>query len=970
VRRRLANTRVTLQAVPDFAANTELNYRTQVTTRRQDRATTLRLASIVTLTFIVIGFGLRLLTILPVIVSTPLFIALFVVMLGYAYAKFLQKRPATSDLLLGLATLGIAVLFGFVNYAPTMAMAYVLIFGPAVAGAAVLSHFITYQVCYFMAVNERIRLKPVRRWQWYWSLILTTWKSPRRCPELTAYRLSFIALVVAFVFGGWVLTVVERTWLAPYAAMFGVIGFIVALPTLWLLMDESGLVSPTSMLDALKVTRDALTTFVCYNRHQVEAAGLFRFPTKELRQPFRRDIALGCSLALLTTALVGVSVSSPSVLIEQYWRTPKTRTAAKTAEVILSPEEAVFARQLPPERQAQYIEAKKLDHQARDSASFWERIRQAAWRYFVATVFVLLLCWLGPGIVFFAVLWFVGGRLLTRYHQALEAPDAYEVPYQPTRKEIAGGMRSHTPWDNRVERITWSNDPLEREHFYLGTSLEGDFPVLLHEKLLQTHAHLLGDTGSGKTALGITPLITQLIDRENASVLIIDLKGDRALFEAAREESMRLGIPFKWFTNITGKSSFVFNPLRQSHVGAMTTNQLTQGILQALALEYGEDYGRGYFSALNEAVLSTYMKHHRKSIASFKELHGFVSDKEAYRNIGSLDDWEKARHLAAIVDKLAQVVPLNVSEKDVPDRPRVIKEQIDLPTMLSERQVIYFYLSSAQEQTTVPKIAKLAMFSLLTAASRRGDGENNRVYVFVDEFQRVISDNIRIFLEQARSMKLHFILANQTVGQLDRTGTDLTDLVESCTSFKQSFRATDEKSIKRLIETSGEGVYHSLQWTQLLNDSFNEDDDDALSLSAARRQSPNGYAQTKVTETAGPRLEKNTVIEVSARPLASFVKFAESKGYTSYSGYWTTVLSEFHITEALYGVREEANWPALDDRTVNVTPDEEPPAKGSKFIESKKPIPKPTDVPAGFDDDLEKRIEQAGEQLAKKDQKK
>ena len=107
------------------------------------------------------------------------------------------------------------------------------------------------------------------------------------------------------------------------------------------------------------------------------------------------------------------------------------------------------------------------------------------------------------------------------------------------------------------------------------------------------------------------------------------------------------GIPFKWFTNVTDRSSFVFNPLRQSHVKTMTTNQLTQGILQALSLEYGEDYGRGYFSALNESVLATYMKHHRKHIGSFKQLHAFVSDRNALPEIGSLDDWEKTRHLAA-----------------------------------------------------------------------------------------------------------------------------------------------------------------------------------------------------------------------------------------------------------------------------------------------------------------------------------
>ena len=41
-----------------------------------------------------------------------------------------------------------------------------------------------------------------------------------------------------------------------------------------------------------------------------------------------------------------------------------------------------------------------------------------------------------------------------------------------------------------------------------------------------------------------------------------------------------------------------------------------------------------------------------------------------------------------------------------------------------------------------------------------------------------------------------------------------------------------------------------------------------------------------------------------------------------------------------------------------------------KFIDKKVPIPKPTDVPAGFDDDLEKRLEQAGANQATKPPKK
>lgn len=959
MRRRLKNTRVTVQAkaLPASAYATGLNYRTLVTTPGRDAATTLRLVSIVTLLFIAVGFGLRIISILPLVASVPLFAIIAVGLLGTSYWRFITRRFALTHIALSVAVIGVSVLFGLVNYARTTTSAYLFIFGIAVGASALLSYFITLQICFFMASNERVRLRTQRRYQRYWWFV-PTGKTPRQCPEIAIFRLSFSALALAFALGYGVLILAEGTEFASYAPMLGVVGFLVSLPTLWLLMSDLGDAPKAPLVRTVTAAWRALTTFVCYNRHGVHAAGLFRFPTQALRPHLSRDVALGVTLAILTTALVGVSVSSPQVLIDRYRQAPKTAEPRPT-EFRLSPIEEKFAAQLSPADHARYIEAKQAGRKAAQSASWWEGVKRVATNFFIATAAVLLLCWLGPFAVLFAVLWFTGGRLLFRYHAALEAADAYEVPPQPTEKELAAGKRGITPWDNRIERIMWSDDPLEREHLYLGSALEGDYPVLLHRDLLFTHAHILGDTGSRKTSIGIAPLLTQLLAREDCSILIIDLKGDKSLFEAAREEADAVGIPFKWFTNITGRSSFVFNPLAQSHVPLMTTNQLTEGILQALALDYGDDYGRGYFSTLNDLVLGGYLKRHRKHIGSFKELHRFVSDKNAFQGIGSADDWEKARHVARIVEKLADIGPMNVTVPDV-ENPQVISEQIDLPSMLKQNQVTYFYLSSAQEQATTPKIAKLALFSLLTAASRRGKGEKHRVYVFIDEFQRVVSENISLFLEQARSMRLHFILANQTIGQLERNGVDLTAVVESCTTFKQSFRATDEASIKRIMETSGEGVYHSLQWTQLLNDAFNEDDDDHLSIRAAMKQGEDGFAASKVTETVGPLLEKNTIIEVSALPLASFVRFSEASGYTQFSGYPLAVLSEYHITKALHGYREESDWPEVDTRTILVTPSDQPPFPPT-LLEPSIAIPKPKGIPEGFDDDLERRINEASE---------
>jgi hypothetical protein len=997
MRRRLATTRIVIQAeaLPPSAENTQLNYRTRVTTKGQDAARTIRLVSVVTLNFIVIAFGLRILTLVPYFVSVPFFVCLIVLSLTAAYSKFLKGRPSAGNLIAVPLLILICLLFALVDYAPTTRSAYVLIFGAAVIGAATLSHFITLQSCYFMAVNERLRLRTMRRYQRYWWFVPTL-KTPRHCPEVATYRESLAAVAAAFAVGYGVLLMTERTHLSSFAAMFGVIGFVAALPAFWMLSNDLGWLSGSNAPQAslaltVRATWRALTTFVCYNRHNVQAAGLFRFPTKALRPPWSRDAALGATLALLTTALVGVSVSSPQYLIEQYWKPSKaaapvardaTATAPQTGvrpapfvpseEDILTPAQRQFASQLSPEQRARYLAEKKRDREAKDSASWWTATKWSIEKVLIGIAAVLLLCWLGPFAVLFAVLWFTGGRLLARYYQALEAHDAYELPPEPTKKELESGKRGITPWDNRIERIIWSPDELEAEHFYLGSGIEGDYPVLLHRDLLNAHAHILGDTGSRKTSIGIAPLLTQIIARQDSSILIIDLKGDKSLFEAAREEADTAGIPFKWFTNVTGRSSYVFNPFAQSHVHRLTTNQLTQGILQALALEYGEDYGRGYYSAMNELVLTGYLRNHRKHIRSFRELHRFLCDKAAYP--GSGEDWEKTRHVTGVVDKLAQVGPMNVTgsagggSAGGVGSAGAVEAQIDIPSMLREKQVIYFYLSSAQEQASVPKIAKLAMFSLLTAASRREKGEDKRVYVFVDEFQRVISENISIFLEQARSFKLHFILANQTIGQLEKDGVNLTDVVESCTAYKQSFRATDEKSIKRIMESSGEAIYHSMQWTQFLNDAFVDTDDEALSFSQAlaqgldpqaHEQGLDGVAAARVSESEGPRLERNTVIEVSAMPLASFVRFSESSGYTQFSGYRTTVLSEYHITKALFGHREETGWPEVDERTVLVTPDEDPIVQ-SRFIEKNVPIAKPTDVPKDFDADLEQRLDAAG----------
>jgi hypothetical protein len=166
--------------------------------------------------------------------------------------------------------------------------------------------------------------------------------------------------------------------------------------------------------------------------------------------------------------------------------------------------------------------------------------------------------------------------------------------------------------------------------------------------------------------------------------------------------------------------------------------------------------------------------------------------------------------------------------------------------------------------------------------------------------------------EQARSSKVHFIVAHQNVEQLDRKGVDVRDTISSCTAFKQYFRASDPKTIKLLEEMSGEGMFESLTWTQNREPFMRYDDDQTFSPNAA------AGGVLEVSETHAHRLERNTIMDISAAPNTSFVSFTEGSHFTQFGSYVTPIVSDYHISLREYDRRERAHWPAASDDTVIV----------------------------------------------------
>ena len=487
-------------------------------------------------------------------------------------------------------------------------------------------------------------------------------------------------------------------------------------------------------------------------------------------------------------------------------------------------------------------------------------------------------------LVFVSILWCTAGTLLCRFDAALS---------KPTRKDVS-------EWDNYIDRIVNSNDELEREHLFVGVTEKGDYPILVHQDIHDQHAHIVGDSGASKTALGIAPQVTQKIAKADSTVVIVDLKGDKALFETCRREAERTGkLKFRWISNEVGQSTFGFNPFLQSHNAKLSVEQLSQQLLQGLSLDYGIQYGAGYFTAMNEIVLNNVLR--EAGARSFAELGEHLSDRRWYATIGHEDDWKQARHLSALVKRLGSSQSINLTPDMHPDRPAVHAQAIDMANLYEEPQVIYLWLRSAVEPTNAPAIARLFLWAMFTAASHQPQ-DKNRVYFFIDEMQQIISDGMKLIFEQFRDLGGTIIAAHQTAGQLRRQGTDLADTIDSCTAMKQVFRASDIHSLERWEKFSGTRMENVPTWYQPFERGTGEIVERYDPLLADK-----GLVRISPEEKA--RLGINDLMAVSSRRHSSLVRFTFGSGYTQFAGATVPMKSQYHISFDEYQRRRQAPWP-------------------------------------------------------------
>ncbi|MHB0958740.1 MAG: type IV secretory system conjugative DNA transfer family protein [Pirellulaceae bacterium] len=489
-----------------------------------------------------------------------------------------------------------------------------------------------------------------------------------------------------------------------------------------------------------------------------------------------------------------------------------------------------------------------------------------------------------------------------------------------------------TPTEVFADRLRHSRNPIERRSLFMGRSLHQGLPVLWDTNGLVQHGHIVGPPGSGKTSLGINTIARQLMAIGDGPLIIFDGKGDMGLFNSVRHWAHVLGREFKWFTNRPLHSTYVFNPWDNRLIKRLTLPDLLGHFTQSLNLHHGTEYARAFFGMqardqLRQAILETVPDVATRSIVSttgkrqlfpkhgpvqsFRDLLSILKDR-----ISNADELRAAQHLAMIVEALCDFDQLNLAPNTKPGHPAV-SEAIFMPEVIEKKQVVYFYLTGALDNVSVAEIARLAIYSLYTAAVHYCEqhGFPARIYTIWDEAQIMISKNIEYVLTQSRSHGMSCLLAHQAMGQLNPPGgIDLRDLVIQCTMFKLIFGARDPWFLDHIVRTSGSTKYYGQGYDVAAADALKG----RVGLAATCRDR-DGEQRVRIQEYIGPRLTYQDVLDVSTHPNLSLCSVGIPTPLCPFRG-WFPMHTQWPVHMSTQQHYERYPWPKKTPATIETQP--------------------------------------------------
>jgi hypothetical protein len=441
-------------------------------------------------------------------------------------------------------------------------------------------------------------------------------------------------------------------------------------------------------------------------------------------------------------------------------------------------------------------------------------------------------------------------------------------------------------WHAIVRKMRNSKNPAESESLLMGYVAADASPIMVDRRLCLQHIHVLGATGTNKSSMGLAPMIEQLISFGDASVIIIDLKGDSPEMYYAADAAVQAFRPqtkMQFFSLENKTRTQIFNPFLTRGWTDLGQSERDDILCTCCGLVYGFDYGKGFFTSCNSAVVHAANLCNPDAM-SFRQLSPEVSALLSDESLGLLPELRKAGiHAQAVIQRLASYDSMNVTQENAPSA-EALENRIELIDYFQQPQVGYFRLPSTTSTIGAPAIARLVLYFLIIAG--RMAKRNTKVHVIIDEFQRVGSQGLDQMLQLARSHDIGLVLANQSMSDLYSNSPAVFHAVSGCCGIRQWFSVNSVDDINMLSTLMG--THEVIQETV------------TVGTEVSRSYRTEHVPRARV-------IDLHTMSE--NRNLSVLLVGGSGQGYARYNGTPFVCYNDYHITPEEFKRRKDMPWP-------------------------------------------------------------
>lgn len=338
--------------------------------------------------------------------------------------------------------------------------------------------------------------------------------------------------------------------------------------------------------------------------------------------------------------------------------------------------------------------------------------------------------------------------------------------------------------------------------------------VFIPSKSCEYHVDIVGGTGTGKSFKVILPFIRQDIVKNRIGAFIYDAKSEMARMIAFYIEEAGREKEFKYFDLGCFEKSMTYNPLYSGTADEIANKVFT-------GLYYDKDKESPHYSKLASAFLNNLISLLKKEIEvlTFEDLFNATVELDTFKTINRLcqkypktpqakyltSDWlqkpvrQRQEELIGLINNLQRFCTREWSPLINSRNP-----DIKMNEVFEYNQILLFGASTMKNPDDAKPLMIMALKDIAQQTAARFQKRPPKTFrVYLDEFYHLAHSGFIQTLNLARSGRVSYILAHQSLGDLEMIGPAFADQVDINTRNKIILRQDNSKSAEYFSKLLG-----------------------------------------------------------------------------------------------------------------------------------------------------------------------